>query len=299
MHRRGLRVTLWLPVNSSTQTSWLGAPAWSRCRKGVSKNLVKALKSALRNIRPKGAAKKNVKSGRSTRYSKADVQYAQKTAPQHYGPGRTTRNIEINLVTNPNQYYKFGDMLESSIEQKDLSVHYNYYKVLKIAVVFLPQQSSYVDTTFKFQVSWTQENEVYNINFEDNSKEVPCYRTRRMCYTFIPPDIPYLVGDTTSNPVELTAINPYKYIKTYYQPNKYFPGCLAVNENGLNSMKVRVIFRIEYRGSKIPTATELNHVYNAKLEIEKTSLTLTKGEVNLDRPKETPKEEEGLISGAV
>lgn len=155
-------------------------------------------------------------------------------------------------------------MLEASIEQKDMAVHYNYYKVLKIAVIFLPQQSSYVDTTFKFQVNWTQNNELNNINFEDNSKEVPHYRTRRMCFTFIPPDINYLVGDTTLEPVELTVINPYKYIKTYYQPNKYFPGCLAVNENGTNAMRLRVIFRVEYRGSKIPTALELNGVYNAK-----------------------------------
>jgi hypothetical protein len=199
----------------------------------------------------------------------------------------TVRNIEINLVANPSQYYKFGDMLDSSIEQKDLAVHYNYYKVLKIAVVFLPQQSSYVDTTFKFQVNWSNNNEITNLNFEDNTKEVAKYRTRRKVFTFIPPDLAYLVGDTTSDPVELSVINPFKYIKTAYKPNIYFPGCLAVNENCSTATTIRVIFRIEYRGSRIPSALELASVYNAKAEIEKKSLNIKQGEVITSRPPQT------------
>jgi hypothetical protein len=170
-------------------------------------------------------------------------------------------------------------MLDTSIEQRDMAVHYNYYKVLQIAVIFLPQQSSYVDTTFKFQVNWTQSTELNNINFEDNTKEIAKYRVRQKCFTFVPPDISYLVGDTTSDPVELTVINPYKYIKTYFEPNKYFPGCLAINENGANAMPVRVIFRIEYRGSKIPTAAELNGVYSTQLKLCSESSIITKGEV--------------------
>jgi hypothetical protein len=268
----------------------------------VSSKLVKAIRSAFRNLRPKGANKRRSrKSGGPTRYSKSGVQYAQLTAPQHYGPGKTIRNIEVNLVTYPSQYYKFGDMLEASIEQKDMAVHYNYYKVLKIAVVFMPQQSSYVETTFKFQVNWTQDNELQNINFEDNSKEVAKYRTRRLCFTFIPPDINYLVGNTTSDPVELTVINPYKYIKTNYHPSEYFPGCLAVNENVTNAMPIRVIFRIEYRGSKIPTASELSQIYSAKLDKEMKSLAITKGEVKEkeEGPQNAPEDIKDLNDGAV
>jgi hypothetical protein len=264
-------------------------------------NLKRAINAAFRVLRPKGANKlRSRKNNRSTRYNKTGVQYAQLTAPQHYGPGQTVRNIEINLVTYPSQYYKFGDMLEASIEQRDMAVHYNYYKLLKLAVVFLPQQSSYVDTTFKFQVNWTQDTELNNINFEDNTKEVAKYRTRRQCFTFVPPDITYLVGDTTSDPVELTVINPFKYIKTYYHPNKYFPGCLAVNENGSNAMPIRVIFQIEYRGSKIPTALELNGIYSAKLEQEMKSLSIKKGEVIKEEDLKTVSEsQENLEVAAV
>jgi hypothetical protein len=190
-------------------------------------------------------------------------------------------------------------MLGASIEQKDLTVHYNYYKVLKIGVIFLPQQASYVDTTFKFQVAWTQNTEINNITFEDNSKEVPQYRTKRMVFTFVPPDISYLVGDTTSSPVELTVINPFKYIKTYFKPSEYFPGGLAINENGLNSMKVRIVFRIEDRGSRIPTALELNSVYNAKLEMEKKYVNCKLGKVVIEGSQNSTDQKDLNQSGAV
>jgi hypothetical protein len=178
---------------------------------------------------------------------------------QRYGPGSTTRVIESYITASESSYVRIGNLLNQSEEHSILSTLYNYYKVLNIAVVFAPVQQQVGMPPFLMQVNWNQDEDIEKIQYEDNSKIIPRYRTRRYFYKFVPPNITFLVGEPNANPPKLSIVNMMEYIRTYI-PASYIPGRIIFDKSISTQTFAefaRVLIKIEYRGSKLPSSTTL------------------------------------------
>jgi len=140
---------------------------------------------------------------------------------------------------------------------------YNYYKVINIAVVFLPSMSQVQSPSFVLQMNWSQDLTTQNLINEDSTKIVPKYRTRKYFYKFVPPDMDYLVGEPEAQPKpKLSCINPSKYNRTYI-PAAYFPGRVIFDTTlGAFTDFCRILLRVEYRGSKLPDSNQLKLLAN-------------------------------------
>jgi hypothetical protein len=185
--------------------------------------------------------------------------YSDSQAPQKLGPGFTERIIEAYVTAADNSYIAVGNILSQSQEHSLLSTMYNYYKLINIAVVFLPSMSQVQSPSFVLQMNWSQDLTTENLINEDSTKIVPKYRTRKYFYKFVPPDMNYLVGEPEAQPQpKLSCINPSKFNRTYI-PAAYFPGRVIFDTTlGTFSDFCRILLRVEYRGSKIPDSNQLN-----------------------------------------
>jgi hypothetical protein len=177
--------------------------------------------------------------------------YSTRTAPQRYGPGTKLQNLEFFATAVNNSYVNFNSIFVSSAEHQLNKTMYNYFKILNLAVVFPPQQASVSSNRMVFQVNWNN-GDTYGIQFEENSKWVPLYRTHDYVFKFVPPDIPLLLGDNTS-PIVLNMNN---YIRT--TDNFVFPGSIYFSSNNDSGSAIfRIIIKVEYRGSKLPDSEGL------------------------------------------
>jgi hypothetical protein len=183
---------------------------------------------------------------------------------QRYGPGSTTRVIESYITAFESSFVRIGNLLNQSEEHTILSTLYNYYKLLNIAIVFSPVNQQVGMPPFLMQMNWNQDEDIEKIQYEDNSKVVPSYRTRRYFYKFIPPNITFLVGEPNANPPKLSVVNMMEYIRTYI-PATYIPGRIIFDKSVSTqtfTQSARVLIKIEYRGSKLPTSTTLKALAN-------------------------------------
>jgi hypothetical protein len=127
---------------------------------------------------------------------------------------------------------------------------YNYFKIINIAIAFYPSQAQVATGYINLQLNWNNQDDT-NIPNEDNTKIIPVFRTRKYFYKFIPLNMPLLLG-TTNKPVVLNMIN---YMRT--SDDIVIPGCFNFDSEQAFTARVKVIMRIEYRGSKIPDSTGL------------------------------------------
>jgi hypothetical protein len=145
---------------------------------------------------------------------------------------------------------------------------FNYYKIINIAVVFGPSTSQVNQPAFLVQMNWNSDNDILYIKNEDNTKTVPVYRTRNYILKFLPVNMDYLVGEPDANPPKLSVINPSKYIRSYI-PSNYIPGRIVFDKTVSSfTEQVRILIRVQYRGSKLPGADELNRVAEASRQRE-------------------------------
>jgi hypothetical protein len=179
--------------------------------------------------------------------------YSLKTTPQRYGPGVKFQNLELfQSVTNGTEI-ELNTIFTSSPEHNLYKTMYNYFKLLNVAVIFPMQEASVASHYLVFQMNWNN-GDTYGIQFEENNKWVPLYRTKDICYKFVPPDIPLILG-TTQSPV---VINLNNYMRT--TDNIVIPGSLFFKCDSSNSDTMcRVVVKVEYRGSKLPDSTSLNN----------------------------------------
>jgi hypothetical protein len=183
--------------------------------------------------------------------------YSDTTAPQKYGPGRLLVNINFNITISNNRQYKLGDLLDTSVEYQKYAMQFNYYKVVSIMVVFSANNVNLTNEFFKIQMNWENNQDTAYIEYEDNSKSVPTYRTHRYSYKFLLPNITYLVGvPSTTETSTLSIINPTQFTRTYV-PISYYPGRLLFSDRATSGTNCRLILRTEFRGSKIPESRQL------------------------------------------
>lgn len=144
-------------------------------------------------------------------------------------------------------------------------MQFNYYRVEAIMVVFTANNVNLTGEYFKIQLNWENNQDIAYIEYEDNSKRVPTYRTHGYKYKFLLPNITYLVGiPSTTDVSTLSIINPSQYTRTYV-PISYYPGRLLFSDRATSGTNCQLIMRINFRGSKIPDNSAL-HKYSCMLE---------------------------------
>jgi hypothetical protein len=169
---------------------------------------------------------------------------------------------------------------------------YNYFKIINIAIVFFPAMSQAQSSYFAIQLNWNNSDNT-NIQQEDNSKMIPIYRTRKYFFKFVPLNMPLLLG-TTNSPV---VINMMNYLRT--SDPIVIPGCFNFDGETDFTARVRIVMRIEYRGSKVPDSTGLTKLLNVVWKTEQLRPKIERKEIKneLDREDE-PKVEEEDDSGS-
>jgi len=205
--------------------------------------------------------RKRIRNKRVNKLFKA-TEYADSTLPQRYGPGKLIVNIDFNLSISSSRQFKLGDLLNTSVEYQKYAMQFNYYKVVSIVVIFSPNNVNLTGEYFKIQLNWENNQDVAYIEYEDNSKNVPMYRTHRYVYRFLLPNMTYLVGvPSTTDVSTLSIINPSEYTRTYI-PVSYYPGRLLFSDRATQGTNCRLIMRMQFRGSKIPNNASLHKLSN-------------------------------------
>jgi hypothetical protein len=167
---------------------------------------------------------------------------------------------------------------------------YNYFKIINIAIIFFPAMAQPSSSYFALQLNWNNSDNS-NIQQEDNSKMIPVYRTRKYFFKFVPLNMPLLLG-TNNSPVVVNLMN---YMRT--SDNIVVPGCFNFDSEQDFTSRVRIVMRIEYRGSKVPDSTGLTKLLDVVRNTEQLRPKIERKEIknnNIreDEPKEDEKEEE-------
>jgi len=224
------------------------------------------------------------------------ITYATNYKPQTLGVGRTNLNIE-RFVTRTGAaeqiYYKIGELLNGSFEFVQKMTQYRYFKIKGIAVVFEPNVSSNVAQRIYVQMNWDG-NETDNMNFEDSTKIVPAYRTRRIVLKFLPPNM-------TLNEDSWWVNYKSWLTRSIYNGQTTLPGNIIVKASQADfEVSFRIILRIAFAGgvaitpSSALTAVEKfkNIVNNMKIEEINKYEDLKEFKKKLDEDKKATVEEE-------
>lgn len=208
------------------------------------------------NNRPRGTQNRRVKSSRKSnlRYNFSFNKYAESQKPQTYGPGRTFRLIENYFEAFQNGYVRFNTLFSESAEHQLMTSMYKYFKIYNVAITFFPSQAQVGSPFIQFQVNWDESRE-YNLDTEDDTKIVPIYRTKEYTFKFVPPDLNYchyIIGSTN----RVDVLNLRNYIRTDQQL-KSIPGEVNFSAAFAFNTRIRIVAKVEYRGSRIPNSQSL------------------------------------------
>lgn len=191
---------------------------------------------------------------RNPRYQKANNIYAYSTRPQRLGPGQLLKiiNTEIALPTGGTDI-RLGTLMNTN-ELNTIRYDFRYMKIFNVGVGFEPQNSTEDTLNYRkvfFQLRWDGVSPQGSIEYDDDTKIVAGFRTRRKVFTFTPPDI---VGrlTTSGNP-----INYYDFMPTNIDILQ-LPGVIRFqNETGY-SVQTRITFTILFRGSQtLPPSSKI------------------------------------------
>jgi len=209
---------------------------------------------------------------RNKLYSFARNVYSLSTAPQTYGPGFKLVNLEYFDEASNNSFLNLNTVFSTSAEHQLYKTMFNFFKIINFVIIFPSQQSQVGANYLIFQVNWNN-SDVNGLLVEENCKWVPIYRTRDLVYKFVPPDLPLLLG-TNLNPV---VINLRNYMRT--TDDILIPGCINFKTNNAitSSLAIyRVVFRVEYRGAKLPDSEALHKFISLRDENSANSEKLRK-----------------------
>lgn len=220
--------------------------------------------------RPRKRTKARPRKRTNGRYNFKFTAYNESQQPQTYGPGRTFRLLESYVEAFQNSFYNINSLLSASTEHATMKTLYNYMKIYNIALIAYPAMAQNSAGYFTVQLNWNNSDDT-NIPFEDNSKVIPVYRTRKYYYKYVPPNIPLLLGDTNS-PVVLNLRN---YMRT--SDSIVIPGAFNFTSEQAFTARIRILMKVEYRGSKVPDSTGLKKLLTMveNYESKRESIKLT------------------------
>jgi len=192
--------------------------------------------------------------------------------PQSLGSGRTTINVEKIIeqgIAYPNVAVAFqiGTILNTSYEFLQFAGSYRYMKILKIAVVFEPNQilNSAQQRNIYVQMNWGN-GETDNLQYEESSKIVPGYRTRKIVLKYLVPNIILRENERDVNlkswlpAVDTTFTSIGGYL--YFQCDEVF------------TLKCRIIVRVAFAGNRVRDPSSMKQMYEEienKISFKKTN----------------------------
>jgi hypothetical protein len=210
------------------------------------------------------------------RYRFRATAYNESLRPQTYGPGITRRNLEINFEAFKDSFINLNSLFSGNTEHQTMLTLYNYMKLINIGLTFYPAQAQVSTGHIAVQLNWNNQDNT-NVQTEDNTKIVPIYRTKRYMFKYIPPNIPMLLG-TTDSPV---VINLRNYMRT--SDPIVLPGVFNFEGDTAFTARVRVVIRMEYRGSKVPDSTGLTALAEKVKKAELARPKIQKAEIKLNK----------------
>jgi len=184
--------------------------------------------------------------------------------PQSLGSGRTVINVE-KIIEQAIPYanvaiaFQIGTILNTSYEFLQFAGSYRYMKIIKIAVVFEPNQilNSAQQRNVYVQMNWGN-GETDNLQYEESSKIVPGYRTKRIVLKYLVPNIILRENERDVNlkswlpAVDTTFTSIGGYL--YFQCDDVF------------TLKCRIIVRVAFAGNRVRDPSSMKEMYD---EIEK------------------------------
>jgi len=227
-----------------------------------------------------------VVSDKQTRYGKI----------QTLGSGRTQLSIEKYVNYTPSQSnievsFKIGTILNESYEFIQTASIYRYFKILGLAVVFEPNQTE-VNNQSKIYIfiNWGN-GETANMQFEDSSRVVPTYRTKRITMKFGVPNINIISDGTYTNPSAW-----YPATDTDFT---YIGGYVDAQADASIIVKFKIIVNVAFAGNRVRDPSSMKKLYSDlenKFKMEKKEkvdgFELMKEEEKKKKEEEEKKKEE-------
>jgi len=176
--------------------------------------------------------------------------------PQCLGSGRTIINIEryiqFQATSGTPTTFEIGTILTQSYEFLQIAGIYRYYKVLGVAVVFEPQQTSVNNSnrTYVF-MNWGN-GETGNMQYEDSAKVVPEYRVRRITLRYVVPNITCYSDGRSVNPKSWQPANDTSFILS---------GDITIQTEGNIYVACRAIVKVAFAGNRVRDPSSMIKMY--------------------------------------
>lgn len=215
----------------------------------------------MRRLRRKNGALGQVRPGLR---SNLNYQYSQKT--QIMGPGTIFKNFEeeIGVLRNVLSIYD----LNSFLLDDDVDTTFRSYKYVKLIGVLVTQQQLNMQdeqNAVYINVDWTSRlEEINDIEKDDATKVLPNLGSKN--FMFIPPNaqIPTLFDNQEYRYLNLRNFLPCESLYQVGPDNFRLPGRIGVYNKTDSPRILRVIIRMEFRGSRVVDKEEESKNYLIK-----------------------------------
>lgn len=189
--------------------------------------------------------------------------------PITMGYGTTTLNVSLKQTLSSYSVYQLSlsDLFYNSMEFSLLRNQFIYFKVNYVKVIWLPDNqqldNKLSDGNMIYQyMAWVQNHSINDNELEngDNSKAVSMYRTKKYCFTFLPPK--NIVSNAYTSNMNVGGFNSTAQYRS-------FPGWLYVSypteeiEQQI-LVEVNVVFRGRQLVGGLTLVKDILEIYNKK-----------------------------------
>lgn len=191
---------------------------------------------------------------RNPRYRKANNNYAYSTRPQRMGPGQLVKviNTEVALPGGGTDL-RLGTLMNTN-ELNTIRYDFRFMKILNVGIIFEPQNTTEDTLSYRkvlIQVRWDGVSPQGSIEYDDDTKIVAGYRTRRKVFTYTPPNMVTRLT-TSGNP-----LNYQDFLPTNIDILQ-LPGVIRVENQTAAAVQIRVAFNVLFRGSQtLPPSSKI------------------------------------------
>lgn len=206
---------------------------------------------------------------RNTKYSSRMRIPLTSQKPITMGFGTTTLNVSLKQTLSSYAVYQLSlsDLFYNSVEFSLLRNQFIYFKVNYVKIIWLPDNqvldNKLSDGNMIYQyMAWVQNHSISDDELEngDNSKAVSMYRTKKYCYTFLPPK--NIISNAYTSNMNVGGFNSTAQYRS-------FPGWLYVSypteeiEQQL-LIEVNVIFRGRQLVGGLTLVKDILDIYSKK-----------------------------------
>jgi hypothetical protein len=221
-------------------------------------------------------------------------QFGIKTPQEEYGVqslgnGRMSLNIEKlvdqQIVPASVAFFQLGSILQNSTEFIQYAFGFRYFRIFRVAVIFDAQNEVSVQGKTYVMMNWAN-TETDNLEYEDSSKIVSAYRTRKIKLKFLPPP--------TNVPTNRGFINIRAWLPAADSDFTYISSHILMQNTTPMTVRARIIIRVLFAGNRVQDPSSLVQRMQALIDNNKVKKKVIKYD-GLSKQDEEDEKKEGEV----